>query len=93
MPGEPEDTDSTAEEAQGGSLVPLYGTSSIMRGIQAYRRGDLILYTIRGEPRDVLELMGQLDKQGVGEVVALIRHQAPEPDEAEDEDAEAEPTA
>ena len=64
---------------QAGSLVPLYAGSNIVPGIQAFRRGDLILYTIRGEPKEVLELMGQLDREGVSEVVALISHRAEEP--------------
>lgn len=75
-PKQPEQADSTTEEEdQPGSLVPLYG-GAIVPGIQAFRRGDIILYTIRGEPKEVLELVGQLDKQGVREVVALISHPA-----------------
>jgi hypothetical protein len=67
-----------------GPLVPLEGGPSIVPGIQAFRRGDVVLYTVRGEPRQVQELMGQLDKAQVGEVIALISHHAPEeapPDE------------
>ena len=60
------------------SLVPLYSPLDVTRGIQAYRRGDVILYTIRGEPSEVLELIGELDKRGVGELVALVSHRAPE---------------
>jgi hypothetical protein len=70
---------SPRDEPHGTALVPFYGAPVIAPGIQAYRRGDIILYTVRGEPREVLELMGQLDQQGVGEVVALISHQAGEP--------------
>ena len=61
-----------------GSLVPLYGGAEIVPGIQAFRRGDVVLYTVRGEPRTVQELIGQLDKDGIGEVIALITHQAEE---------------
>jgi len=72
---QPEKSDDTGEEqVPAGSLVPLY-TSPIVPGIQAFRRGDIILYTIRGEPAQVLDLIGQLDKDGVDEVVALISHQ------------------
>jgi len=56
--------------------VPIHGAPIAPPGIQAFRRGDFILYTVRGEPAKVLELMGQLDRQGVGEVVALISHHA-----------------
>jgi hypothetical protein len=79
----------SSQEAQAGPLVPLYGAAEIVRGIQAFRRGDQILYTIRGEPRQVLELMGQLDRQGVPEVLALISHAAqPAPADGSQEDAE-----
>ena len=61
---------------QAGPLVPFYDVPGMFRGIQALRRGDMILYTIRGEPEAVIELMAQLDKKGVSEVVALISHQA-----------------
>ncbi len=65
-------------EAQGGALVPMYGAPGVTTGIQAFRRGDVILYTVRGEPKEVQALIGQLDRQGVGEVVALISHRAEE---------------
>ncbi len=72
---QPEEFEDTGEEEfRAGALVPLY-TSPIMPGIQAFRRGDIILYTIRGEPAQVLDLIGQLDRDGVDEVVALISHQ------------------
>ena len=61
-----------------GALVPAFGGPAIVPGTQAFRRDNIILYTVRGEPRQVLELMGRLDQEGVGEVVALISHQAAE---------------
>jgi len=69
---------------QGGALVPFYGVPGVTAGIQAFRRGNVILYTVRGEPKEVQALIGQLDQQGVGEVVALISHRAdpPQGDEA-----------
>ncbi len=81
------DTDGTPEA---GPLVPLYSSTGIAPGIQAYRRGDTILYTVRGEPAEVQELIGQLDKKGVGEVIALITHSAEPPvlDVGEPEDDE-----
>jgi len=60
------------------SLVPLYSPLDVTRGIQAYRRGDVILYTVRGEPSKVQELVGELGRRGVSEVVALVSHAAPE---------------
>jgi len=62
------------DQAPKGSLVPLYSPLDVRRGIQAYRRGDVILYTVRGEPRKVQELIGELDRRGVGELVALVSH-------------------
>lgn len=56
------------------SLVPLYSPIDARKGLQAYRRGDVILYTIRGEPDKVRELIGELDKRGVDELVALVSH-------------------
>lgn len=58
------------------ALAPIYSPLDVTTGIQAYRRGDMILYTIRGEPRQVQELIGELDRNGVGEVVALVSHRA-----------------
>jgi hypothetical protein len=73
------------DEAHAGALVPVYGGTEIVPGIQAFRRGNAILYTVRGEPREVQELMSQLDEAGVDEVIALISHEAQdelaEPDE------------
>jgi hypothetical protein len=74
------------ETSPPASLVPIYGGTEIVRGIQAIRRGDAVLYTVRGEPAEVRELMGQLDKEGVGEVVALISHHVEEPEAEEPEE-------
>jgi hypothetical protein len=65
---------------QPASLVPVHGVEP---GIQAYRRGELILYTVRGEPDQVRELIGKLDEAGVSEVIALISHPAGPRDESE----------
>ncbi len=70
---EQKDNDPT-DQSQPGPLVPIYGGSEIVPGIQAFRRGDMILYSVRGEPEVVRELMGQLHKEGVEEVVAFISH-------------------
>ncbi|NLW51232.1 MAG: hypothetical protein GXY85_10415 [Candidatus Brocadiaceae bacterium] len=59
-----------------GALVPTYGVSAVVPGMQAFRRDNVIFYTVRGEPEKVLELVGMLDRNGVNEVVALISHQA-----------------
>ena len=56
------------------SLVPLDHQANISEGIQAYRRGNQIIYTVRGEPEVIKELMSELDRNGVGQVVALISH-------------------
>jgi hypothetical protein len=66
------------QSSHGGPLVPFRGAPGIVPGVQAFRRGDLILYTVRGEPEKVQELMGQLDEQGVREVAALITHHTDE---------------
>lgn len=58
------------------ALAPIYSPPDVTRGIQAYRRGDVILYTVRGEPSEVQQLIGELDRRGVGEVVALVSHRA-----------------
>jgi hypothetical protein len=94
VPSEPVDVDEPSEiEPHAGSLVPIQGAPAIVPGIQAFRRGDVILYTVRGEPAEVQELMGKLSDDNVGEVVALISHQAedgeadyPEDDEEPDAD-------
>ena len=88
MPDNKNSDDST-EKREPGSLVPVYAGRDIARGVQAYRRGNVILYTVRGEPREVLELVGELDKDGVDEVVALISHrsdEAPEEREVQEEE-------
>ncbi len=89
---EPEENGgSPSAQAPAGPLVPIEGGPPIVPGIQAFRRGDAVLYTVRGEPRQVQELMGQLDKAKVGEVIALISHQAqgePPPEEETEESAE-----
>ena len=60
--------------AKAGALVPVYTGVEPVRGIQAFRRGEMILYTIRGEPERVQELLGELERKKVGEVIALISH-------------------
>ncbi len=72
------------EQRQPGPLVPLYGGTDIVPGIQAFRRGDIVLYTVRGEPELVQELIGRLDREGIGELVAFISHRTGE-EEAGDE--------
>lgn len=72
------------EQGQPGPLVPLYGGTDIVPGIQAFRRGDIVLYTVRGEPELVKELIGRLDREGIGELVAFISHRTEEED-ADDE--------
>lgn len=91
LPAEPVEVDEPSEiEAHAVSLVPLQGAPAIVPGIQAFRRGDVILYTVRGEPAEVQELMGKLSDDNVGEVVALISHQAGD-DEGDAQEVEAEP--
>ncbi len=92
MAPEPEDSDENpVDEERPGPLVPLpVGGREIVHGIQAFRRGDAILYSVRGEPELVRELMGRLGQDGVEEVVAFISHQiepgpAPREPDAEDE--------
>lgn len=87
----PEETNEPpSAQSPPGPLVPIVGVPAIVPGIQAFRRGNVVLYTVRGEPRQVLELMGRLDKERIGEVVALISHHAqdeppPEPEEEPEE--------
>jgi hypothetical protein len=71
-----ESTSEKPDSAPRASLVPLYSPLDVTRGIQAYRRGDMILYTVRGEPGKVQELIGELDRRGVEELVALVSHRA-----------------
>jgi len=68
-------------------LVPMYVGRDVDRGIQAFRRGDMILYTVRGEPDEVQELVGELNKKGVNEVVALISHQPFDEQDEQDEES------
>ena len=76
-------------EPQHGALVPSYSPLEVIAGVRAYRRGDFILYTIKGEPAKVLELVGELDRRGVNEVIALVSHRVNS--EGRDGDVEAEP--
>jgi len=75
------------DPGRGGSLVPLYSPLDVTRGIQAYRRGDIILYTVRGEPSKVQELIGELDRRGVSELVALVSHRVAGGDSLERSDS------
>lgn len=87
-------SDDSTEKKEPGSLVPVYAGRDIARGVQAYRRGNVILYTVRGEPREVQELVGELDKDGVEEVVALISHRSEDETEegkVQEESEEEEP--
>ncbi len=72
--GDPKSDDK--DQASKASLVPLYSPLDVTRGIQAYRRGDIILYTVRGKPSKVQELIGELSRRGVNELVALVSHRA-----------------
>lgn len=93
MTTEPEDNGGeSAENQHGGPLVPFH--HGVMQGIQAFRQGQLILYTVRGEPKEVQELISQLDADGVDEVIAMISHETrDEPEEAQASDDAAEGTA
>ena len=75
------------EESEEVSLAPLYSPLDVSKGLQAYRRGEAILYTVRGEPAKVQELIDALDDQGVNEVVALVSHR--QDDKAVEEIADA----
>ncbi|MFP4028547.1 MAG: hypothetical protein ACLFWL_12210 [Candidatus Brocadiia bacterium] len=83
---------SEADERQDSSvsLVPLYSPLDVSVGLQAYRRGDMILYTIRGEPAKVQELIQELDERGTEEVVALVSHRVGEVVETAEAVVEAE---
>ena len=70
----PDGEDQPQEPVQ--SLVPMYSPLAVTQGIQAFRRGDMILYTVRGEPEQVIELIGELSRRGVRDVVALVSHQS-----------------
>ena len=84
MASEPEEADKElAEEPSAGALVPFYAGTDIVPGVQAFRRGDIILYTVRGEPDLVQQLIGRLDREGIDEVVAFISHRADDEASAE----------
>jgi hypothetical protein len=68
---DPEETPPIAE-----APAPMYG--GVTEGVQAYRRGDVVVYTVRGGPGDVRELLDLLERDGAEEVVALISHRPPE---------------
>ncbi|MGD2174334.1 MAG: hypothetical protein PVJ27_02940 [Candidatus Brocadiaceae bacterium] len=90
MASDSEDTDRTpTEDAPAGSLVPVYGSTDIVPGIQAFRRGGMVLYTVRGEPELVRQLLGRLGEDGVEEVVAFISHRQEERESEEEGPGEA----
>ena len=70
MPSRPDDASAplTPTDSAAGALVPI--DDSVVKGIQAWRRGDAILYTVRGEPREVGELILELEGQGIDEIIA-----------------------
>jgi len=70
--------DGADEEPRGGSLAPLYSRTDIVPGVQAVRRGNMILYSVRGEPAVVQELIGRLNREGIKEIVAFISHRVVE---------------
>ncbi|MFO8008910.1 MAG: hypothetical protein R6V05_14375 [Candidatus Brocadiia bacterium] len=77
-PSQNQNENGSPAEGRPGPLVPLYGGTDIVPGIQAFRRGDIVLYTVRGEPELVQELIGRLDREGIGELVAFISHRTGE---------------
>ncbi|MFP4176829.1 MAG: hypothetical protein ACOCR1_02530 [Planctomycetota bacterium] len=81
-------TDADMGEGDDVSLVPLYSPLDVSKGLQAYRRGEMVLYTVRGEPEKVQQLMDELDGRGVGEVVALVSHRADQPEDVQTVQAE-----
>jgi hypothetical protein len=62
--------------AEAHTLAPMVQRGDIASGIQAFRRGEMVIYTVRGDPETVRELMSELERQGVGPVVALVSHPA-----------------
>lgn len=66
--------------------MPVYSPLDVARGIKAYRRGGTILYTVRGEPDEVMELIDELKGRGVDEIVALVSHRS---DDAQDDEPPA----
>jgi hypothetical protein len=77
---EPEESPPIAE-----APVPIYG--GVAEGVQAYRRGDVVVYTVRGEPASVRKLLDLLEADGADEVVALISHRPPGEAVVKDTDA------
>jgi len=69
--------------AMAGALVPVYAPLDVPMGLQAYRRGEVILYRVRGEPAKAVELLNELDRRGVNEVVALVSHRVRSEEPAE----------
>jgi len=84
MPRRPDDAPAphSPTDSAGGALVPI--DDSVVKGIQAWRRGDAILYTVRGEPKEVGELILELEGQGIDEIIAMISHEAPPEDAVPD---------
>jgi hypothetical protein len=94
MPQPPDDAAARPipTDSAGGALVPI--DDSVVKGIQAWRRGDAILYTVRGEPKEVGELILELEGQGIDEIIAMISHEAqPEDEEPASADTAEEPDA
>jgi hypothetical protein len=73
------------------ALVPIHSPIDVSRGIQAFRRGEMILYTVRGEPEQVKELISELDKRGVNEIVAFVSHRRGDAKPLEEPPAEEPP--
>ncbi|HOX38229.1 MAG TPA: hypothetical protein PL033_09595 [Candidatus Brocadiia bacterium] len=63
------------ERVAEGAALPAGIDDGINRGVQGYRRGDTVVYTVRGDPEEVVRLVQELKKWGVPEVVALVSHQ------------------
>ncbi len=84
----PENND--AEQEHPHSLVPMSSPFDATRGIRAYRRGPTIVYTVRGEPDEVMELIGELKGRGVREIGAFVFHQADDQESEEPSAADAE---
>jgi len=91
MPLQPDNASAplTPTDSANGELVPI--DDSVVKGIQAWRRGDAILYTVRGEPKEVGELILELEGQGIDEIIAMISHEAP-PADADETDAPTPPS-
>ncbi len=87
-----ENDETVTDESSGVSLVPLYSPLDVSKGLQAYRRENVILYTVRGEPSKIQELIDELDGRGVNDVVALVSHRTDDKDSEELADAVVEPS-